>query len=68
MRVWRVGAGDELLRWKPHHSPVRRLAFSPDGAELVGYVDDPADPNASDLLVLRLDVLRRQLADMGLGW
>jgi WD40 repeat protein len=63
VRVWRAEAGEELLRWKPHARQVRRLAFTPDGAELVS--SDNASP---DLPVLRLDVLRRELDALGLGW
>jgi WD40 repeat protein len=63
VRVWRAESGEELLRWKPHIRPVRRLAFAPDGAALVS--SDEATP---DLPVLRLDVLRRELAALGLGW
>jgi WD40 repeat protein len=63
VRVWRVESGEELLRWKARARPVLRLAFAPDGTELVS--SDEATPN---LPVLRLDVLRRELAALGLGW
>src|SRR5437764_168901 len=63
VRVWRVGTGEELFRWRPAAKAVRRLAFTADGAELVGVVEGSAD-----LPVLRLGVLRRELAAVGLGW
>jgi WD40 repeat protein len=64
VRVWRVETGEELFRWRPAGTkPVRRLAFTADGADLVAVVEGSAD-----LPVLRLGVLRRELAAIGLGW
>jgi WD40 repeat protein len=63
VRVSRAETGEELFRWRPATKPVRRLTFTADGAELIGLADGTAE-----LPVLRLGVLRRELAAMGLGW
>jgi WD40 repeat protein len=63
VRVWRVESGEELFRWRPGTKPVRRLTFTADGSDLVAIVE-----GAADLPVLRLAVLRRELAGLGLGW
>jgi WD40 repeat protein len=33
VRLWDVGAGEELARWKAHESGIFGLAFSPDGRQ-----------------------------------
>ena len=63
VRVWRAETGEELFRWQPGAKPVLRLAFAADGSELIAIVE-----GSTDLPVLRLGVLRRELAAIGLGW
>jgi serine/threonine protein kinase/WD40 repeat protein len=63
VRVWRAETGEDLFRWRPGTRAVLRLTFAADGSELIAIVEGSAD-----LPVLKLGVLRRELATIGLGW
>jgi WD40 repeat protein len=62
-QVWDVARGEPVFHWKPHAGEVTALAFAPDSSALASRRED-----SSDVKVLDLAALRRQLAGMGLDW
>jgi WD40 repeat protein len=60
--LWDVAGGEEIFRGNFCSQPVAQLAFTPDGVSLA--VTDGKSP----IQLLHLAGLRRQLAEVGLGW
>jgi len=61
---WHVESGMELFRWRldSRAKESNRCDFTPEGDFAL------CQPHSSDLHILRVDELRRQLAEIGLGW
>jgi hypothetical protein len=57
--LWDLERGEELFRWPTEKFSV---AFTPEGDLACGELQ------GSQVQVIRLESLRRQLAEMGLGW
>jgi serine/threonine protein kinase/WD40 repeat protein len=55
--------GREIFRWKAGAHPAFNLTFTPDGARLAS-----CDDRAPVISLLDLTTLKRELADLGLGW
>jgi hypothetical protein len=69
VRIWDIDAQQELFDWKPPLDALeapfmqRHLSFTADSTKLATAV-----PNSPALLMLDLDLLNRQLAEVGLPW
>jgi WD40 repeat protein len=64
VEVFQVDTGKRLFRWPTGgRLTLPALWFNPNGTELIAKVYD-----WNSVRILKLDVLRRQLAEMGLDW
>ena len=61
--VWDVERAQEVFRWQAHSIPVVKSAFTPDGRAIA-----TVDGQSPDIQLLDLEVLRRELAQIGLDW
>lgn len=62
-QLWDLTNSEMVFHWTEHSAAITHLAFSPDGTEIAS-----SGAISSSIRFLDLTGLRRQLADLGLGW